>query len=376
MTLSRRSLLAAAPAGLVLSGCATTGATSLTAKPEVCLPPVRVSDDRVIRNIVGLRPFREEGFVVRAEPLGDKTIVHNYGHGGGGVTLSWGTGKLAIDLGLPGHSGPVAVLGAGVVGLTTARLVQEAGFPVTIYAAELPPATTSMIAGGQWHPSFVFRRRALTPAFEAQLGAACGYAYRRFQVYAGRDYGVRWMRNYEIRRSEQTGGSDEPWLAGMLPEVAQFAPGQHPFGDNWLHQWTGMLISPPVFLRRLMNDIQIAGGRIVTRRFPDRQTLAALPEKLVFNCTGLGARDLFGDQALRPMRGQLAVLLPQAEVDYAISKYNGAYMFSREDGIVLGGSSDLDDWRLEPDPAITASILARHKETFSSRLCTTAKFPI
>ena len=59
---------------------------------------VRVSADRVIRSTVGLRPFRPVGFVVRAEKLDAKTVIHNYGHGGAGITLSWGTAQLAVDL--------------------------------------------------------------------------------------------------------------------------------------------------------------------------------------------------------------------------------------------------------------------------------------
>ena len=58
-------------------------------------------------------PIARSGFVVRAEALGDKRLVHNYGHGGAGITLCWGSSKLATELGLPGHQGPVAVIGAG-----------------------------------------------------------------------------------------------------------------------------------------------------------------------------------------------------------------------------------------------------------------------
>ena len=131
-----------------------------------CLPPVRVSDDREIRTVVGMRPFRPSGFRVAKEMVGEKAVVHNYGHGGGGITLSWGTSKLAVDLGLPGHVGPFAVLGCGAVGLATARLVQEAGFDVTIYAKALPPETTSNIAGGQWFPASVYDPdKTLTPEF-------------------------------------------------------------------------------------------------------------------------------------------------------------------------------------------------------------------
>src|SRR5687767_12705625 len=60
--------------------------------------PVKVSRDRIIREVVGLRPYRPEGFVVDAERVGSKLLVHNYGHGGAGITLSWGTASLALDL--------------------------------------------------------------------------------------------------------------------------------------------------------------------------------------------------------------------------------------------------------------------------------------
>jgi glycine/D-amino acid oxidase-like deaminating enzyme len=60
---------------------------------------VQVSSDRVIRTITGLRPFRPSGFVVRSEKRGDKTVIHNYGHVGAGITLSLGTAQLAVEEG-------------------------------------------------------------------------------------------------------------------------------------------------------------------------------------------------------------------------------------------------------------------------------------
>ena len=171
-----------------------------------CLPPVKVSPERVIRTVAGPRPYRAAGFVVRAEPLGDKRLVHNYGHGGAGITLSWGSSRLATLLGLPGHQGPVAVIGAGVMGLTTARLVQEAGFPVTIYAKALPPDTTSNIAGGQWHPFGHFRATAVTPEWRAQFSPRADYSWRRFQIMVGDDYGIRWLPTY-VETGERGGAA-------------------------------------------------------------------------------------------------------------------------------------------------------------------------
>ena len=181
MIFDRRGFVAAGSAAF-LSGCATTG----THRELACtaLPPVKVDAARIIRTVAGLRPYRASGFVVRREQLADKALVHNYGHGGAGITLSWGSSRLATNLGLPGHSGRVAVIGAGVMGLTTARLVQEAGFPVTIYAAALSPETTSNVAGGQISPFGHFSEDAVTPEWRAQFAAAMAYSWSRFQILA------------------------------------------------------------------------------------------------------------------------------------------------------------------------------------------------
>lgn len=188
-------------ATLALGACAAPSGRVHAHIQAACMPRVHAVRSRLIRELVGLRPYRESGFVVRREVLGPKNLVHNYGHGGAGITLSWGTSKLATELGLQGHAGPVAILGAGIIGLTTARLVQEAGFPATIYAAALPPETTSNIAGAGWYPSSLFTPEAVTLDFQRQLEAALRYAYRRFQLMIGPDYGIRWMRQYEIYKT-------------------------------------------------------------------------------------------------------------------------------------------------------------------------------
>lgn len=365
-------LVVSAGAALALPGCATGGMLRPSARPS-CLVPVKVSRDRLIREMVGLRPYRASGFVVRRESIGSKTLVHNYGHGGAGITLSWGTSRMAADLGLRGHQGPVAVIGAGIIGLTTARLVQEAGFPVTIYAASLPPETTSNIAGAGWYPSSLFDRSTVSPAFQPQLEAALGYAYRRFQFMAGEEYGVRWMKQYEIYLTPEPTGP-EHWFttmmeSGFLPEVRDLNPGEHPFGQTYIREYTGLVIETDQLLQQLLRDIHIAGGKVVVKSFNSPADLSALSEDLIFNATGLGSRALFEDDELRPMRGQLAVLLPQPEVDYGLTHESGLYMFSRRDGIVLGGTNELDNWDLAPDPLTTTRLLDGHRGVFAGISC-------
>jgi glycine/D-amino acid oxidase-like deaminating enzyme len=358
--LDRRSFAAGSAA--LLSGCATVG----TRRSATCTPlvPVKVDASRVIRTMAGLRPYRRSGFVVRAEQLGDKRLVHNYGHGGGGITLSWGTSKLATELALQGHSGPVAVLGSGAVGLATARLVQEAGFPVTIYTAALPPDTTSNIAGGQFHPYAVFRDDSVTPEFRAQFARALDYSWRRFQIMVGDDYGIRWLPTYVESDSPES----QP-IANFPPVNRVLTSAEHPFPLDKVMRYDTMYIETGRYLRQMLRDVQIAGGKVEVRRFATPADIAGLPEALVINCTGLGSRDLFGDQDLHPARGQLAILEPQPEVQYALTGGPG-YMFPRPDGIILGGTFELDQWDTTPEPATIARIVAAQKRFFDSFRCT------
>jgi glycine/D-amino acid oxidase-like deaminating enzyme len=365
--LSRRELLTGAVAGL--TGCATRRAPVQPLRAS--LPPVRVARERVIRTIVGLRPFRPSGFVVRAEKLEDTLLIHNYGHGGAGITLSWGTAQLALELVADSPVRECAVIGCGVVGLSTARLLQLRGYRVTIYAKDLPPLTTSNVAGGYWSPVTVFDDDRTTPEFRRQFVQASRFAFRRYQSMAGSLYGVRWMPVYSLSttgpfhppRPESSYGEIE----ALYPDARQLTASENPFPVPFAYRRMSMLIEPAIYLNALLRDFELAGGRVEVREFPNQRELAALPEKLVFNCTGLGARALFGDTELTPIRGQLTFLLPQPEVEYMTVGPSGIYMFPRQDGIVLGGTHERDSWNMEPDAPTVERVLRENAAVLGGR---------
>ena len=340
-------------------------------KAERRFAPVKVARNRIIREVVGLRPYRPGGFVVDAERFGNKLLVHNYGHGGGGVTLSWGTASLAVDVlrdFLVARRSPrptrFAVLGCGVSGLSTALLLQRryqnGPGTVTIYAKDLPPDTTSNIAGAWWAPTSVFEPQAATSRFNEQFRQACRIANRSFQLLVGAEYGVRWIDTFELSRHEGSLSRELPGGNDLYPQVERHRDPENYFGFPYVTQFSSMLIEPSIYLSKLLRDFYIAGGRVVVKEFRSRAEIARLREPVIFNCTGLGSRELFKDEDLIPVRGQLEILLPQPEIDYCY--LSSGYMFPRHDGIVLGGTWDHDDWSLTPDPEQATTILESHTE--------------
>lgn len=330
------------------------------------LIPVNVDPSLEIRTIAGLRPFRPSGFVVRRDETEGKTLIHNYGHGGGGMTLSWGSSHLAIQ-----HAGIVAgkacaVVGGGVMGLSTARLLQLRGADVTLYTRDLPPDTTSNIAGAQCWPVSVFDSRRRTDAFGAQFVEAADFSIRYFQNLVGSRWGVRWIPNYYLSdREPGNGWMDGP--GGALHHLQfgfrDFGPGEHVFPTTHVRRFYTMLIEPATYLATLLGDVQAAGGRVEIRHFAAAQELLRLPQQILFNCSGLGSRELFGDEELIPVKGQLSVLMPQPEVNYNLIS-DLFYMFPRTDGIVLGGTYDRGRWNLAPDPAARQRLLDGHHAIF------------
>ena len=120
-----------------LTGCVRAPQKAAVPPPLEVLPklmPVRAQVDRIFRVTVCLRPFRAAGPRLEVERVGDKTVVHNYGHGGSGWSLSWGSSSIAVEKAMALGEKGVAVIGCGALGLTSAILLQRAGAKVTIYA--------------------------------------------------------------------------------------------------------------------------------------------------------------------------------------------------------------------------------------------------
>jgi D-amino-acid oxidase len=362
-TLLKTGGLALAGFGLTGCGASTRSAVSSTPRrPPLTLSLPNVSWDRVLRTTVGLRPHRDAGFVLRADKLDAKTLIHDYGFAGAGMSLSWGCGSMVADIAQQTGERRAAVIGCGAPGLTAARQLQRRGFDVTIYAMTVPPDTTSNMSLAGFTPTTALvdnTRR--TPEWDAQFRQAAELSYRQLQLMVSPYYGVYWIDTYNAtddpnRRPGPQNENDADLLPdhlrpGRFREV--LGPGEHPFPSKYAIRSTALAIEPSIYLDALVRDFLMFGGKIVIRKFDTPRDLLSLAEPVVVNCTGLGSYTLFDDKELVPIKGQLTVLVPQSEVNYRANgrSANGdqASMNPRSDGIVIGNLQDRGNWSLEPD---------------------------
>jgi glycine/D-amino acid oxidase-like deaminating enzyme len=353
--MQRRHFLGAAPLALAATLPARAAPTAGPALPAAwsgtpALAPMRASADRLIDINVCTRPFRMQGPRIEAEQRYGKTLVHHYGHGGSGWSLSWGSARVAMGLVLAQRPRRVAVAGAGAIGLTTARVAQRAGLKVRIYCKDRPPEVRSSSATGLWTPdSRICASDAMPAGFEAQWEAMARSSFKTYQSLLGlAGNPVEWRDGYALSDSpfdqplpdDDDGEPDYPDLAERIadihPRSQTLAAGEHPFRAPHVRRFTQMTFNIASYQRLLMDDFLREGGEFETREFRHPREFGGLREPVVVNCTGYGARALLGDESVIPVRGQTARLVPQPEVDYMLSwRGHNLVVLPRRDGLLV-----------------------------------------
>jgi glycine/D-amino acid oxidase-like deaminating enzyme len=203
-----------------------------------------------------------------------------------------------------------------------------------------------------------------TSESDARLARAARLSHRSFQQLPAAEFGVRWLENYVLSDQPLPQWWEQDLVRDLYPELRELGRHEHPFPARYVRRFTTMLIEPPIYLSAMLRDVRLAGGRVVVGELAGREQVGELAEPVVINCTGLGARALFGDEELQPVKGQLTFLLPQPEVDYMVIG-DGLYMFPRRDGILLGGTFEHDVWSLDVNQEAFKRIMAGHRALFA-----------
>jgi D-amino-acid oxidase len=254
----------------------------------------------------------------------------------------------------------VLVIGAGVIGLTTAICLAEAGLTTAIATAELPRQTTSAAAGALWAPHLV--------GLDDRVGRWSDVTLARFSEMTAPGLGANELAGIirtagGITASREDGASPPAFAAGSA--LATCEPAEIPAGYRSAWRLRATTVAMPEYLDYLEQRYERAGGAtpfpVKIGRLSDARTLAP-SARVIVNCTGCGARDLVPDPEVTPVRGQVVVTSNPGITEFFVG--TGAdpsdltYLFPHGDVVVLGGTEQPGNWSREPDPATAEQILA------------------
>lgn len=344
MDLNRRHLLSAG-AALSASACTLSPPYQIP-EPDTRLPraPLKISENRLVRITVCTRPFRPAGPRIEAERVDEKTVIHNYGHGGSGWSLSWGCAAEAVALAMATGAKDFAVIGAGVIGLTTALRLAQSGATVTIYAKDMPRETRSARATGVWSPSSrIGLQSAIATGFEDRWEGWTRSAYATHQQFLGTiGHPIEFVPFYQLRSADRAPRPAEQndflhlWnrINDLGPSGRSMPDDQHRFPVDSVREGVGIAFNIAAYTDRLVRDFLALGGKMVRLSFATRSEALRLSQPVLLNCTGYGAKALWGADELIPVRGQINWLPPQPEALYGLI-YKQAYVLSRRDGLIL-----------------------------------------
>lgn len=245
----------------------------------------------------------------------------------------------------------VLVVGAGVVGLTTAICLAETGKRVRVVTAEPSKNTTSVVAGALWGPgSHRLDDRSLAWVKDSLTD---------FQRLAEQpNSGVRIA---PVFAASKTPIQSIPPEAAIIPRLLRCPPDELPAGFRDGFHAMMPIANMPVYFDYLENRLISAGGTIEIRRI-DRLAEVTNSAPTVVNCAGLAARELAEDRGIRPIRGQHVILTnPGLDEGFFELSPGSEWIsyFTHSGRVVCGGNAEPDDWRIEPDPALTERIVQR-----------------
>ncbi|MDX3190086.1 FAD-dependent oxidoreductase [Streptomyces sp. MN03-5084-2B] len=232
----------------------------------------------------------------------------------------------------------VTVAGAGIVGLSSAYRLAEAGHEVTVVASAPPRETTSAVAGGVVYPPGRSPDERLVRWTAASLAVFRGHGAP----------GVRFRRGRVLLAA---GEPDPQWLPAV-DDVCR---------DGDRVEFTTAVVDTPVYLEWLLAGVRALGVRVEYRSLT---SLSGLGADVVVNAAGLGAGALAGDDTMVPVGGQVVHVTDPGLTEFTVDGTGPGitYLIPHGSHVVCGGTEEPGRGDTDPNPAVTADILRRCRE--------------
>lgn len=255
----------------------------------------------------------------------------------------------------------VGIVGAGVVGMTVARILQEEirNARVTVIADKFHNKTTSSVAAGIFRPGTSFK--GTTPQITKQWVNDSWYYWQDIlRTSEAPNAGVMSVTSY-IFSKENEHVTRNHLIEDLVP-IYRPVTGKElkVCGDSWKYgsYYSTLVVSCEKYLPWAEKNFRQRGGNISKTKLESLNSLKGKFD-LVFNCSGMGAKYLCGDHDLVPIRGQvIKVRAPWLKTAF-YGDYD-AYVIPGLDGIAtLGGTRQYDSYNLNVCKHDAAGIMER-----------------
>ena len=332
----------------------------------------KISKENITQVVTGYRPIRKSGVRIEKEQIEDKLFIHNYGYGGSGLTLALGGAAEVLNLikNDPNPIKTVAVLGAGVAGLTTAYELLEQGYEVHIYADNWSPKLTSNIGAGIW----------------TALKACKDYSEEQVKLHE------QILETAKNRLLPSTENGKEFKGVTVIPHYRFLDEGKEEFNSTYLkgkkilarfdNGFTRegvcvekLHIDGKLFLEDLFKKIQEKGASLYHMHFSSLDELLQIEEELIVNCSSIGAKSLFQDDDLYESKGYLIYFEPDKSINYVYSfpsdlDSQWTALNPWEDRLILGGVTDAPELSQEEEEELISQLVENAQNCFKDKFLT------
>jgi len=319
---------------------------------DIYLVTPDLSDDNILGYAVGLRPFRKSGIRIEPEYLKNKLLIHNYGYAASGLTLCLGGAQEVIQLLRKEESynakfaapQAIAILGAGVIGLSAAYELLAEGYNVNIYADEFTPNLTSNVAAGIL--SVPSPQSGELASQKELLNRIVNISLQRFEACLVDEepefMGINLLMDYRFEVP-----SDKIDLSNKFKDFSSEEE------DVRVHFDTGLVkvgkraeclgLDGKLFMDDLLSQVKSRGAVIHKKHFKNKNDVEALEENIIINCTSMGSQNIFDDHEFMPVRGHLIYFKLQVGMNYSmyqpVPQHTDYWvkLYPWHDRLILGG---------------------------------------
>lgn len=252
----------------------------------------------------------------------------------------------------------ISIIGCGVSGLTVGIVLLRQGYSVEIITEKLPAQTTSAVAAAIWLPY------EINPIELANKWS--NISHLKFQELARHpNSGVSIIETKLLLQNEE-----EAWWKTAIPKecIRRALPSELSANSTCGYVVQAPLIETPLYLKYLLDTFQDLDGKVIMRKIDAIETLTKEKE-VIINCTGLGSRELFNDQSMYAIQGQIVQLQASDKVPCVLAEYTYgeqgedlAYIIPRKDCVILGGTVVKYAEDTNPKKVVTEGIIDRCQE--------------